>query len=127
MGHSNLVVVASCRQCLEAGIFYKDGLVEVRIQSWVQSRESNEVRNLSTKPLAYDVVEAKVLSSIDSAQSCLFGCLGEAVEVPCDSGERLGGYVQRDPIAEVLAQCLGCGSADGAVGSRIGRIGSGFC
>jgi len=68
-----------------------------------------------------------MLPSENPAQSRLFRCRRETSEVPCHSGQGLGRNIKNEPLTEVEPQHLGSGSTDGAVGTWVRRVWSGFC
>src|SRR4029077_7443999 len=72
------------------------------------------------------MVGAKMLSRIDSAQSCFLGCVRKAVEVAIHSLQRLGGDIKSEPISEVGLQHFGASKTDRTVSARVGRVRSSF-
>jgi len=76
--------------------------------------------------LAGDVISAKVLSCIDTAQSRFLCRGGEAVKVSRHSCQRFGGHVKGKLVAEVEAQHGRSRFADCAMRSGVRRIGSGL-
>ena len=80
------------------------------------------MRDMVAKLLSGFVVEAEVLSGIDSTQPCLDSRARKTVEVTGHSGEGFGGYIEADLISQFSPQHPTGGCTDGAVSARVGGI-----
>jgi hypothetical protein len=72
------------------------------------------------------VIKAKVLSGIDSAQTCFPLRSREAGKVPRDSRHDLGCYIEGEPVSEIKCEDRCGGATGGTVSAGIGGIRRGF-